>query len=175
MTETTNNRMELTALIKALEHIEIGPPVRVFADSEYVIKGLTVWSRNWVRNGWKTATGNPVINQDLWEHALMLYKLHSVKFEWVNPHSWIHIDANVGGKIQRWRVEGGAPSALLRRGWNRNSLPAGTDIIVDAFRARDGDTRGSAAEIRFPNGRELSLGNPTTEAVAAAAARAKGN
>lgn len=98
-----------------------------------------------------------------------------VKFEWVNPHSWIHIDANVGGKIQRWRVEGGAPSALLRRGWNRNSLPAGTDIIVDAFRARDGDTRGSAAEIRFPNGRELSLGNPTTEAVAAAAARAKGN
>ena len=87
-----------------------------------------------------------------------------VKFEWVNPHSWIHIDAN---------VDGGAPSALLRRGWNRNSLPAGTEIIVDAFRARDGDTRASAAEIRFPNGRELSLGNPTTEAVAAAAARAR--
>src|SRR5918993_1288980 len=72
-------------------------------------------------------------------------------------------------RTERWRVEGGAPSALLRRGWNRNSLPAGTDIIVDAFRARDGDTRASAAEIRFPNGRELSLGNPTTEAVAAAA------
>ena len=96
-----------------------------------------------------------------------------VKFEWVNPHSWIHIDAQVNGRTQRWRVEGGAPSALLRRGWNRNSLPAGTDIIVDAFRARDGDTRASAAEIRFPNGRELSLGNPTTEAVAAAAARAR--
>jgi hypothetical protein len=92
-----------------------------------------------------------------------------VKFEWVNPHSWIHIKT-ADGKI--WRVEGGAPSALLRRGWNRNSLPAGTDIIVDAFRARDGDTRASAAEIRFPNGRELSLGNPTTEAVAAAAKRA---
>ena len=98
-----------------------------------------------------------------------------VKFEWVNPHSWIHIDANVNGRIARWRVEGGAPSALLRRGWNRNSLPAGTEIIVDAFRARDGDTRASAAEIRFPNGRELSLGNPTTEAVAAAAARSRGN
>ena len=95
-----------------------------------------------------------------------------VKFEWVNPHSWIHIDATVNGRVQRWRVEGGAPSALLRRGWNRNSLPAGTEIIVDAFRARDGDTRASAAEIRFPNGRELSLGNPTTEAVAAAARRA---
>ena len=88
-----------------------------------------------------------------------------VKFEWVNPHSWIHLRTSDG---TTWRVEGGAPSALLRRGWNRNSLPAGTDIIVDAFRARDGDTRASAAEIRFPNGRELSLGNPTTEAVAAA-------
>ncbi len=98
-----------------------------------------------------------------------------VKFEWVNPHSWIHIDATINGRVQRWRVEGGAPSALLRRGWNRNSLPAGTEIIVDAFRSRDGDTRASAAEIRFPNGRELSLGNPTTEAVAAAARRTQGN
>ncbi|GGD47444.1 hypothetical protein GRI62_08705 [Erythrobacter arachoides] len=92
-------------------------------------------------------------------------------FEWVNPHSWIHIDVNRNGRTERWRVEGGAPSALLRRGWNRNSLPGGTRIIVDAFQARDGDTRASAAEIRFPNGRELSLGNPTTEAVAAAARR----
>lgn len=91
-------------------------------------------------------------------------------FEWVNPHSWIHIRTESG---EVWRVEGGAPSALLRRGWNRNSLPAGTQIIVDAFQARDGDTRASAAEIRFPNGRELSLGNPTTEAVAAAARRAQ--
>ncbi len=100
-----------------------------------------------------------------------------VKFEWVNPHSWIHINvANARTKKNEvWRVGGGAPSALLRRGWNRNSLPPGTNIIVQAFRARDGDTRASAAEIRFPNGRELSLGNPQTEAAAAAAARAKGN
>ena len=95
-----------------------------------------------------------------------------VKFEWVNPHSWIHIKLANG---QTWRVEGGAPSALLRRGWNRYSLPAGTKIIVQAFQARDGDTRASAAEISFPDGRELSLGNPTTEAVAAAAKRAQGN
>jgi hypothetical protein len=100
-----------------------------------------------------------------------------VKFEWVNPHSWIHVDVvnPQSKKREVWRVEGGAPSALLRRGWNRNSLPAGTQITVQAFRARDGDTRASAAEIRFPNGRELSLGNPTTEAAAAAAARARNN
>jgi hypothetical protein len=100
-----------------------------------------------------------------------------VKFEWVNPHSWIHIMAPdpKTGKVAEWRVEGGAPSALLRRGWNRNSLPEGTKIIVQAFRSRDGDTRASAAEISFPDGRELSLGNPTTEAAIAAAKRAGSN
>ena len=98
-----------------------------------------------------------------------------IQFEWVNPHSWIHIDI-VDPKTNKhveWRVEGGAPSALLRRGWNRNSLPAGTSIMVTAFRARDGDTRASAAEISFPDGRQLSLGNPNTEAAEAAAKRAQ--
>ena len=98
-----------------------------------------------------------------------------IKFEWVNPHSWIHINVTdpKTGKQVAWKVEGGAPSALLRRGWNRNSLPAGTKIIVQAFRARDGDTRASAADISFPNGQTLSLGNPQTEAAIAAAKRAE--
>jgi hypothetical protein len=97
-----------------------------------------------------------------------------VKFEWVNPHSWIHIDVvnRQTGAHQTWRVEGGAPSALLRRGWNRNSLPAGTSIVVNGYASRDNDTRASAAEITFPDGRQLSLGNPATEAVQAAARRA---
>ena len=100
-----------------------------------------------------------------------------IKFDWVNPHSWIYIDA-VNPKTnahEKWRVEGGAPSALLRRGWDRNTLKPGTKIIVRAFRARDGDTRASAAEISFPNGTVMSLGNPQTEAAEAAAAKAKGN
>ena len=93
-----------------------------------------------------------------------------IKFEWVNPHSWIHIDVvNKAGAHEHWRVEGGAPSALLRRGWDRNTLKPGTKIIVRAFRARDGDTRASAAEISFPNGTVMSLGNPQTEAAEAAA------
>jgi hypothetical protein len=99
-----------------------------------------------------------------------------VKFEWVNPHSWIHImapDANQGNKIVEWKIEGGAPSALLRRGWNRNSLPEGTKIIVTAYRARDGAPRASAAEISFPSGQTLSLGNPQTEAAIAAEKRAQ--
>ncbi len=98
-----------------------------------------------------------------------------VIFEWVNPHSWIHLmapDAKQGGKVVEWKVEGGAPSALLRRGWNRNSLPKGTKIIVTAYRARDGAARASAAEISFPDGQTLSLGNPQTESAIAAAKRA---
>lgn len=89
-------------------------------------------------------------------------------FEWTNPHSWIHIDVENAetGEVERWRVEGGAPSALLRRGWNRNSLPPGTRISVQGFRSHDGDTRASASSISFPDGRELSLGNPGTAAVA---------
>jgi len=98
-----------------------------------------------------------------------------VKFEWVNPHSWIHIDTVDArtGRHEVWRIEGGAPSALLRRGWNRASLPTGTKIKVQGFRSRDGDTRASASDITFPDGRQLSLGNPNTEAAAAAAKRGR--
>jgi hypothetical protein len=83
-----------------------------------------------------------------------------VMFEFVNPHSWIHLDVTNAetGEIERWRVEGGAPSPLLRRGWTRNSLPPGTHIVVQGFRSRDGDTRANARDITFPDGRELAIG-----------------
>ena len=88
-----------------------------------------------------------------------------VRFEWVNPHSWLVIDVpKEDGTITQWRVEGGAPSALLRRGWNRNSLPAGTKVIVDGFMAKDGSPRANASGINFPDGRSLSLGQSGTGA-----------
>ena len=79
-------------------------------------------------------------------------------FEWVNPHSWIHImakDPNQGDKVVEWKVEGGAPSALLRRGWNRNSVQPGVKVVVNAFQARDGALRASARDVTFPDGRTL--------------------
>jgi hypothetical protein len=82
------------------------------------------------------------------------------KFAWVNPHSWIYINVpKPDGTAEEWKIEGGAPSLLLRRGWNRNSLPAGTKIIVNAFPARDGDRRASPRDISFPDGRKLDIGS----------------
>jgi hypothetical protein len=94
------------------------------------------------------------------------------KFEWENPHSRIHLDVvdPKTGQHAHWRVEGGSPSELLRRGWTRESLPAGTRIHVLAFRAWDDDTRASAAEISFPNGTKMSLGYPSAERAQAAVA-----
>jgi hypothetical protein len=81
-------------------------------------------------------------------------------FEWVNPHSWIHIDVEKeDGTVEQWKVEGGAPSALLRRGWDRNTLPAGTPITVDGFQAKDGSLRANASDITFPDGRRMFVGS----------------
>lgn len=82
-----------------------------------------------------------------------------VQMEWVNPHSWLTIDvAKPDGTTERWRIEGGSPSVLLRLGWNRNSLPAGTRIKVIGFQAKDGSLRASSRDIEFPDGRKMDLG-----------------
>jgi hypothetical protein len=81
-----------------------------------------------------------------------------VQLEWVNPHSWLDIDVpKPDGTVEHWKLEGGSPNVLLRLGWNRNSLPAGTKIKVTAFQAKDASFRGSAREIEFPDGRKLNL------------------
>ncbi|CAA2141446.1 ribonuclease H [Hyphomicrobium sp. ghe19] len=89
MLNTTNNRMEMTAVIKVLQHLEIGRPILIHCDSEYVIKGVTQWSKNWQRNGWINSMGQPVVNRDLWEVLVKLYSLHSVMFKHVKGHSGI--------------------------------------------------------------------------------------
>jgi hypothetical protein len=82
------------------------------------------------------------------------------KMEWINPHSWIHIDVKTpDGKVEKWMVEGGAPNALLRRGWNKASLPAGTEILVEGFQAKDGALRANGRDITFPDGKKLFVGS----------------
>jgi hypothetical protein len=82
-----------------------------------------------------------------------------VMMEWVNPHSWLHIDVTQpDGSVQRWKIEGGSPSVLFRKGWNRDSLPTGTKVKVVGFQAKDGSLRASSRDLQFPDGRRMDLG-----------------
>jgi hypothetical protein len=82
-----------------------------------------------------------------------------VMMEWVNPHSWLHIDVTKpDGSVERWKVEGGSPNVLQRLGWNRNSLPAGTKVKVVGSPAKDGAKRLNSRSLEFPDGRKMSLG-----------------
>lgn len=84
---TTNNRMELTAAIKALEALR--RPVRavIHTDSSYLVNGITRWLPDWVRRGWRTADKKPVLNRDLWERVLELTRKHHVTWRWLRGHS----------------------------------------------------------------------------------------
>ena len=87
------------------------------------------------------------------------------KTEWVNPHSWIHIEVKGSqGKVETWAIECGAPNTLLRRGLNKNSIPIGTEIVVDGFQARDGSTTANARDITTPDGKKFFAGSSGTGA-----------
>ena len=87
------------------------------------------------------------------------------KMEWINPHSWVHIEVKTpDGKVEQWMIEGGAPNALLRRGWNKNSLLPGTEILVEGFQAKDGANRANGRDITFPDGKKLFVGSSGTGA-----------
>ena len=81
------------------------------------------------------------------------------KVEFINPHSWIHIDVkDTDGKVTRWMVEGGSPNALFRRGVTKDALPQGTEISVDGYQAKDGSNRANGRDITFADGRKLFVG-----------------
>jgi ribonuclease HI len=86
---TTNNRMELTAVIRALEALKRPAEARVFTDSEYVRRGITEWVSSWKARGWKTADRKPVKNQDLWEELDRLAAQHKIDWRWVKGHSGV--------------------------------------------------------------------------------------
>ena len=82
------------------------------------------------------------------------------RMEFSNPHSWLHIEVTLeNGEKEQWAVEGGAPNALVRRGWNRNSIPAGTPVRVEGYQARDRSFRASGREIYLPDGSSLFMGS----------------
>ena len=85
--DTTNNQMELLATIKALKKIPKGSNVQIFTDSKYVKSGITEWIHNWKKNGWKTASKQPVKNKDLWTELDQMTNEFQIKWSWVKGHS----------------------------------------------------------------------------------------
>jgi len=86
-TQTTNNRMELTAVIEGLVSLRQRSTVRVYTDSQYVQKGISEWIHSWKRRGWKTADKKPVKNEDLWRRLDEVARLHEVEWFWVKGHA----------------------------------------------------------------------------------------
>ena len=87
------------------------------------------------------------------------------RMQWTNPHVWIHVDVTQpDGAVEKWAIEAGTPNVLFRRGFTKESLAAGTEIIVDGYRAKDGSRRANGRNITFTDGRTLFLGSPNTGA-----------
>ena len=101
---TTNNRMEMQAVIEGLHALKTACRVKVHSDSKYVIKGITEWIFGWIERGWKNSARKPVENQDLWEELLLATKRHEIEWQWVKGHS---------GHAENERVDEAAREAAL--------------------------------------------------------------
>ena len=87
------------------------------------------------------------------------------RMEWVNPHTWMHIDVKKpDGTTENWAIEAGTPNVLFRRGFTKESLLPGTEVVVDGYQAKDGSHRANGRDLTFPDGRKLFLGSSGTGA-----------
>lgn len=88
------------------------------------------------------------------------------RVDWINPHSWLHMMVKnpATGALDTWKVEMGAPNQLLRRGWNKKTLPAGAEIVVEGYRARNGTNVANGGSVMLADGRRLSVGSSGTGA-----------
>jgi Family of unknown function (DUF6152) len=87
------------------------------------------------------------------------------KMEWINPHTWVHVDVKgPDGKVTSWMIEGGPPNSLIRRGFTKEALPVGSEILVEGFQAKDGSPRANGRDLVFADGRKLFMGSSGTGA-----------
>ena len=87
------------------------------------------------------------------------------KMSWINPHAWLHIDVKeADGKVTAWMIELGPPNALIKRGWNSESVPVGLKVVVEGYQAKDGAKRANGREVTLPDGKKLFAGSPGTGA-----------
>src|SRR5579862_5192802 len=87
------------------------------------------------------------------------------KMEWTNPHTWLHVDVKKpDGTVENWAIEAGTPNVLFRRGFTKESLLPGTEVVVDGYQAKDGSHRANGRDLTLPDGRKLFLGSSGTGA-----------
>ena len=87
------------------------------------------------------------------------------KMEWINPHAWIHLEVTKeDGTVENWMIEAGPPGALVRRGWSRDSVVPGIEVLVEGYQALDGSLRANGRDVTFPDGRRLFAGSSGTGA-----------
>ena len=87
------------------------------------------------------------------------------KMDWINPHAWLHIDVKENdGSVTRWMIELGPPNSLIKRGWTKQSVPAGIEVSVVGYQAKDGAKRANGRDITLPNGKQLFAGSSGTGA-----------
>lgn len=103
--DTTNNRMEMTAVIEALRQLKRPCRVHLYTDSKYVMKGMTEWLPRWIRNNWVNSQKRPVMNRDLWEKIMQLSKPHQIEWKWVKGH---------GGHLENERCDQLARDAVAK-------------------------------------------------------------
>ena len=93
------------------------------------------------------------------------FKATVTKMEWTNPHVWIHVDVKQpNGTVEKWAIEAGTPNVLYRRGFTKQSLLPGTEIVIDGYRSKDGSRRANGRDLTLPDGRTLFLGSSGTGA-----------
>ena len=87
------------------------------------------------------------------------------KMDWINPHAWMHISVrNPDGSVVNWMIELGPPNALIKRGWSRNSVPVGMEVIVDGYQSKDGALRANGRDVTLPDGKKMFAGSQGTGA-----------
>ena len=86
-------------------------------------------------------------------------------FDWYNPHAWLHVDVkDADGKVENWAVEFGSPNALYRRGFRKTDFPAGTEVAIEGYRAKNGSNNLNARSVKLPDGRNLFAGSSSPDA-----------
>ena len=87
------------------------------------------------------------------------------KVEWINPHAWVHLDVKKpDGKVEAWMIEGGTPNTLFRRGFSKDSLKPGTEVVVEGYQAKDGSNKANGRDLTLADGKKLFMGSSGTGA-----------